>query len=214
MKLILARHGNTFLPGQKSVWVGARENIPLVESGRAQAIALGESFKRCGIVPARIFCSELIRTQEYAQIVRETLGASVPIKVESRLHELDYGPWGGLSTNEVEERFGPQVLHAWETQSRWPEGIFAGSESQVCDEVRSFFEELKATSEEKQTTLVVSSNGRLRYFLKLIDGEFEKRVSQGSFKMKTGYVGKLIPNASGGFQVKYWNENPAFMKEL
>ena len=38
MRLILSRHGNTFSPGEKAVWVGRRSDLPLVEEGRRQAV--------------------------------------------------------------------------------------------------------------------------------------------------------------------------------
>ena len=37
VELLLVRHGNTFGPGDAVTWVGAREDLPLVESGEAQA---------------------------------------------------------------------------------------------------------------------------------------------------------------------------------
>ena len=42
MLLLLARHGNTFEPSDKVVWVGARTDLPLTSMGREQAAALGE----------------------------------------------------------------------------------------------------------------------------------------------------------------------------
>ena len=33
MRLILARHGNTFEAGETPVWVGAREDLPLTARG-------------------------------------------------------------------------------------------------------------------------------------------------------------------------------------
>lgn len=55
-KILLARHGNTFGPGDTPVWVGAKEDLPLVESGEAQARALGEALAAAGLTPGRIVC--------------------------------------------------------------------------------------------------------------------------------------------------------------
>ena len=47
MKLILARHGNTFGPQDKVTWVGSTNDLPLVEEGLAQAQRFGAApFKR------------------------------------------------------------------------------------------------------------------------------------------------------------------------
>ena len=33
IELLLVRHGNTFAPGDRVVWVGKGQDLPLVESG-------------------------------------------------------------------------------------------------------------------------------------------------------------------------------------
>ena len=45
IELLLVRHGNTFSPGDRVSWVGRGEDLPLVESGRAQASALGATLR-------------------------------------------------------------------------------------------------------------------------------------------------------------------------
>ena len=49
MDILCARHGNTFAPGQRAVFVGAKEDLPLTEEGETQArdlaIALGREKK-------------------------------------------------------------------------------------------------------------------------------------------------------------------------
>jgi len=60
--------------------------------------------------------------------------------------------------------------------------------------------------------LLVSSNGRLRYFLKLIAGEFERRVASKQFKMGTGKVSVL--NGHTNYSLLGWNEDPAALKDL
>ena len=47
-KILLARHGNTFGPGDRIVWVGAQEDLPLVEKGEEQARALGNALRGAG----------------------------------------------------------------------------------------------------------------------------------------------------------------------
>ncbi len=55
MHVILARHGNTFDPGDPSVWAGARTDLPLVAKGREQAAKIGEALKKCNLLPRRIW---------------------------------------------------------------------------------------------------------------------------------------------------------------
>ena len=49
MDILFARHGNTFGPGDKVVWVGRETDLPLVEKGLAQAEAAGQALVRAGL---------------------------------------------------------------------------------------------------------------------------------------------------------------------
>jgi hypothetical protein len=73
--------------------------------------------------------------------------------------------------------------------------------------VQSFVAEISGQFKEDDTVLIVSSNGRLRYFLNLVQDEFEKRKENGQFKLKTGNIGKIVYQG-GDFKLAYWNEVP------
>ena len=209
MKLILARHGNTFAPGDPVVWVGKNEDLPLVEKGRAQAQALGAALTASQIIPAAIYCGPLQRTYEYAKIICAEAHLNLRPIVEPRIAELDYGAWGGKSNDEVIAHFGEERLRAWTEDSRWPEGCGWGSSEQtVTEEVRSFLASLQDAHTPSEVVLIVSSNGRLRYFLKAVDGEFERRRTERALAMKTGNVG-LIELTSKAAVIRGWNLAPA-----
>ena len=40
--------------------------------------------------------------------------------MDERLDEVDYGAWGGLTTAEIEERFGAESVAAWNERSGVP----------------------------------------------------------------------------------------------
>lgn len=212
MHLLFSRHGNTFDRGQKVVWVGSRNDLPLVESGRKQAEILAQSLSQRRIVPARIYCAPLQRTKEYAQIIIDQLGLSLQPLVDDRLSELDYGEWSGLSSEEIEQRFGKDVLDGWEKRSVWPKNCgWGGSEAEVLQQLKSLIAESSVGLSNNQTALFVTSNGRLRYLLKLVPGEFEIRLAQAAFKVKTGYV-CLLENEGGHVSVAQWNISPADLR--
>lgn len=212
MKLILARHGNTFGPGDKVFWVGSRSDLPLVEEGVRQAERLREAL--AGVQLSGVFCGPLQRTKLFAEIASSDATVSQTVMEDPRLVELDYGIWDGLSDAEIKERYGEQSLKGWVQSSIWPtDAEWPSSEKIVCDEVESFVNELRETYPIDATILVVSSNGRLRYFLKLVNGEFEKRVADGSFKVATGRVG-LLSIEPNGMSVELWNEKPDALKQL
>ncbi|NLF26057.1 MAG: histidine phosphatase family protein [Deltaproteobacteria bacterium] len=209
MEIILLRHGNTFSAGEKVVWVGKTLDLPLSPSGVEQA-------KRCaGALAARrdkieaVYCSVLQRTRVFAEIIIKELGLKLDPRVDPRLDELDYGAWSGLSKDEVVQKYGADELEAWERFSKWPKQAgWGGNEAQVMEEVRGFAGDLEADlNGSGKQALVVSSNGRLRYFLKLAAGEFERRVQSRSFSVKTGHIGRLV-RQDGVYEVKGWNLSP------
>src|SRR5262245_8217779 len=121
MQLILARHGNTFDPGDRPVWVGARTDLPLVAKGRDQAIKLGQALKAADLVPRRVLAGPLRRTRETASLALAASGATVDtIDIDDRLREIDYGLWEGKSSDEIRLMGGGVDLEAWEREGRWP----------------------------------------------------------------------------------------------
>lgn len=221
MKLILARHGNTFAPQDKVVWVGSANDLPLVESGMAQAKRLADALAHTKL--AAIYCAPLLRTKRMAQEVAAAQMQPLTPIIDNRLTELDYGDWSGLSDSEIIERFGEAALTNWVERSIWPEDCHWGaSEAKVCEEVQDFVLALSSKHDKDDTVLVVSSNGRLRYFLKLVEGEFARRLASKSFKMGTGRVSMLtgksaLPAGTAGndgsgqgadYSLSFWNEQP------
>lgn len=207
MKLILARHGNTFSANDKVCWVGSQNDLPLVESGVAQAQRAADSLRHVDL--AGIYCAPLKRTKKFAEIIESTNERNAPSPVEDgRLTELDYGRWSGLSDAEIVDKFGEKTLRAWVDKSIWPEdGGWSSDEKTVTDEIQKLVEELKRRHAEDSNVVIVSSNGRLRYFLKLIDSEFERRVAASSFKVATGRV-CLINVGDSDARLELWNEQP------
>jgi probable phosphoglycerate mutase len=213
MLILFSRHGDTFEPGDKVVWVGAANDLPLAKRGHLQAKALAKSLSASKILPARIVCGPLSRTKEYAEIVRSELRIKPELQVDSRLHELDYGLWSGLSSEEIGERFGDSELNAWEQESRWPSGAgWSGSEAEVLSELKSLVSDLKKAADKKDLVLCITSNGRLRTFLKLIPDEFSARKNAQTMKVKTGNI-CLVRVKGDELKILAWNEPPEKLSE-
>ena len=213
MKLLLSRHGNTFNRDDKVTWVGARNDLPLTETGIAQADLLADALIDIGLRPKAIYCGPLLRTTEYASIVKRRLALDVDIQKDSRLNELDYGEWSGLSDSEVREKFGQEALTDWIERSIWPKNAgWVGSADQVTSEIRNLASNLlESHFGADDTVLLVSSSGRLRYFLRLIEGEFERSVEAKNFAVKTGNI-SLLTESAGRFSKLLWNVPPAVLR--
>ena len=209
MELILSRHGNTFGPNDPVVWAGATNDLALVEKGFEQARILGAELLRHEVRLAGAFCSPLRRTRDYAETALQDAGIETPVVVDDRLMEVDYGAWTGQTDASVADRFGEKALKDWNERSIWPvDAGWGPGEKELIAQVEKFTKYLQEHFHATDKILVVSSNGTLRYFLSLIEGELEKRIQNGSFKMKTGNVARLTLR-SKGWHVDFWNLAPA-----
>jgi len=216
VKLILARHGNTFAAGDKVFWVGGNNDLPLVSEGIAQAERVGQALKNIPL--AAIYCGPLLRTREFSKIALATAAIELPITEDRRLKELDYGKWCGQTDLEIMAQFGQNALKGWVDSSVWPaDGGWSSDEATVKKEVFEFVQELTqkysdARDQANKNILVVSSNGRLRYFLHLVAGEFARRVSAHSFKVGTGRI-CLLEGTGSNFKLDLWNAEPQLLSQ-
>lgn len=204
MQIFFVRHGNTFAPGEKPVWVGRETDLPLVEKGLAQAHAAAEALR--SLPPARIFAASLKRTRRFAEIVADDLALAPPV-IDPRLDEVDYGRWAGRSNEEI-AAFGPDAvaaMEAWGRQDAWPDQAGWGSRRQeVMDAIQAFAaEHLSAPA--GGPVLVVSSNGILRFLPRLL---LAGQPLPESFKMRTGHLGAVV-GPSGSRRLAGWDISPA-----
>ena len=108
--VILVRHGET--AANRDRHFGASEDIPLTETGRAQALELAATL-RDKFRPGRILSSHYHRAQETSGILGRELGLEVD--VIAGIHERDFGYLKGLTYDQI-----PPVAY---TDPDWaPEG--------------------------------------------------------------------------------------------
>ncbi|MES2141684.1 MAG: histidine phosphatase family protein [Pseudomonadota bacterium] len=208
MQIIFSRHGNTFVPGETAVWVGAREDLSLVDSGIQQAKNLARVIQKSGLNIKAVYCGPLRRTHDYAKIILGELDSPLKPIVDPRLNEIDYGDWSGLSNEEIQKKGDNSELSAWENFSEWPKAAnWLGSSSHMSDEVKSFAQDVVKKYTPEDAILVITSNGRLRYFLQLVPEAFEQHIQNKNFKVATGNLCLFIYDKQK-WQVKFWNKKP------
>jgi broad specificity phosphatase PhoE len=93
--LLLARHGETDSNRERR-WQGQRQT-PLNETGRSQARQLGRGL--ASDPPLAIYCSDLDRARETAELVAAELGLTA--RLDPRLREVDVGDLAGLLVAEL-----------------------------------------------------------------------------------------------------------------
>jgi probable phosphoglycerate mutase len=107
MRILLARHGETQwnVEGRSQ---GQGFDIPLSETGRAQARSLGG--RLAGLPILRAVASPLLRARQTAELA---LGGRAGILTfDDRLMEISHGHWEGLLPEEIRAAF-PEVHKAW-----------------------------------------------------------------------------------------------------
>lgn len=106
---VLARHGATDLSIEKRFSGLGGLDLPLNETGEAQANALAtELAQRGGIT--RVVASPLTRAQQTAAVVAAALGLDVT--TDDGFAECAFGDWDGHTFAEVKERW-PDELEEW-----------------------------------------------------------------------------------------------------
>lgn len=207
MQLILARHGNTFNPGDKVVWVGARTDLPLVEKGLRQAEAIAAGLKAALLVPSCIYAGPLKRTAQTARIVATACGLpSDAIVTSEELREIDYGTWEARSNDEIREEVGDDPLDGWQKESVWPNDFgWLPGESEVVAAWTRLLDTIRRDNAPDAVVLIVSSNGILRLIAKMLG------LPAAEAKMGTGTVSRLIIDENGIRPVE-WGIDPTMKR--
>ena len=146
-----------------------------------------------------------------SRIVTQHLGLP-DATVDSRLDEIDYGEWSGLSDIEVVKRYGRPALQAWREYGVAPAEMgWKPDAEQVRAELESLVSELESSAHD--AVLLITSNGRLRYSLELVEGALERAIAGRGFSMRTGRCGRIDVDA-GGRELRYWNVDPSEAEAL
>ncbi len=215
MRLILLRHGNTFKDGEKVYRVGIKEDMPLTEKGINQAEDMAKALLDKDIMPSVIYTSELQRSRVTAEKIAEILGFDEEnIIVDKRIDEFDYGNWSGLTDKEIVNKYGQKVLDDWNNEGIIPKDSgWKPQESVMVYNLRSFCAEI-LTRFKKGTVLAVTSNGVIKYFLKLFDEVFEEKRKEGKkISVKTGHCADITLLSLNNMRLKAWDISPSELND-
>jgi probable phosphoglycerate mutase len=202
--LIVARHGNTFESGETPRRVGARTDLKLTESGRAQALKLGHYLKAHGMVPDVTYASALLRAQETAQIAVKAAGYRQPVYTLDIFNEIDHGPDENKTDAEIIARVGEEALKAWDREAKVPPGWNA-EPAQIIANWQGFAKQV-CMHDDNETALVVTSNGVAR-FAPYITGDYEAFRAAHNIKLATGAL-SVFRHVNGAWIVEGWNIRP------
>lgn len=203
-RIIIARHGNTFAKGQTPLRVGAKTDLPLVETERGTNI--GKYLKKLVLYPSAVFAAPLHRTMETARLAIAALDRDIPLIEDKRFTEIDYGPDEAKTEEEVIARIGQKAMDDWNSNAVVPEG-WNVSVNGIIKAWKDFAEEVERDYHGKNV-LVVSSNGIIR-FAPHLTGNFKKFAE--SFDIKVGTGGVCVLEKEDGdkhWTVASWGVKP------
>ncbi|STY31608.1 phosphoglycerate mutase [Legionella wadsworthii] len=205
-RLIIARHGNTFSPGDIVRRVGTTD-LPLVKSGLEQGRMLGSYLKTNHLIPDVIITSKLQRAIQTAEQAQTVMGTHLAIESLAIFNEIDYGPDENQPEEEVVARIGIDAIRAWEKQAIVPEGWKVEPDTLINNWLE-FSNHLRKEYSRK-TCLVVTSNGIAR-FAPYLTGDFESFSAQHGIKMSTGAL-SVFENKERAIRwdCLAWNVKPA-----
>jgi 2,3-bisphosphoglycerate-dependent phosphoglycerate mutase len=204
-RLIIARHGNTFGSNDTPTRVGGRTDLPLVEKGHAQALALGKALKEHKLIPDIGYSSTLKRTKETLQGALNEMQLNISCLENSLFNEIDYGPDENKAEADVIARVGENALSLWDAEALPPQGWAVDVEA-----IKQGWIEFAATFAEEnkgQTVLIVTSNGIAR-FAPVLTGDLDEFCSSNNIKLSTGAFSVLEYQTEGVWDVKMWNKRP------
>ena len=211
--LIIARHGNTFGPGDTPTRVGKYTDLPLVEKGEAQGRALGRYLRDNDLLPDVVYSSTLQRTHKMAELAIKEAGVSLPVYALDIFDEIDYGPDENKPEDEVIARVGEDALKLWNEKAIVPDG-WKVDPQEIIQNWKRFAHDITKTHDTvtnqvmdiDETALVVTSNGIAR-FAPYITENFDEFSQKFPIKLKTGALG-ILRFSDNAWKVQDWNIVP------
>jgi probable phosphoglycerate mutase len=172
--LYVARHGETDWNAQVR-WQG-HTDVPLNETGRAQARALAQALRPSGPL-AGVVASDLSRAHETARIVAAELGLEVAY-VDPGLRERAFGVFEGLTREEC-ETLHAEAWGAWLESKQPPRGGEA-HEALTARVVAAVCRVAEQVATEAAPALVVTHGAALRALVTATTGEVPPPVKNGA----------------------------------
>jgi broad specificity phosphatase PhoE len=180
--IYIFRHGET--DGNKArLWLGSGIDMPLNETGRAQARELAEKMKDIRL--DAVFSSPLIRAFETAKIIAD--GRKIPVIKDSRLSEISCGILEGRpqseSSPEIVERYYADDLNFQ----------FPGGDMTKLDCVNRFLSFAKGLEGTDYNSVGAATHGGvIGGLFRYLGKPLNKSVPQGVFFHYRLIDGKLI----------------------
>ncbi len=106
VRVFVVRHGETQWVRERR-FAGSRDT-PLADQGRRQCEAAGRALADSGVTA--VYASPLQRARASAELIAQP--HHLPVRIAPAFSEMAFGPWEGLTRDEVRTRF-PEAWAQW-----------------------------------------------------------------------------------------------------
>lgn len=199
-KVFLVRHGESVDNASGDRFSGVR-NSELTKKGFDQAMATGRMLQPEKI--DRVYTSSMNRTVSTARAIQSlTQGALV---IESRLREVDYGDWEGLTRQDVNQRFSEDYSN-WkkDPMKYWP--TTGENPEDALKRALTFLSDLESTvvAENLRAVVVVTHKSIIRMLLCHLHGYPLSQLRE--IQVSPGSISEITLERSGNIQIRCENE--------
>jgi len=202
---VIVRHGNTFEAGETPRRIGARTDLPLTQTGRDQACALGRYFAEHNVQFDSALIAPLLRTRETAQLILAEQADPPDPQICDWLREIDHGPDENRPEEVVLARIGQDALDRWDATGEAPPDWNIDHATRIAAWKQLF---AQAAPTPSSPTLIVTSNGAARFAL-LAEPALARSMHQlPSLKLPTGGYGVIEVGEAGGLSAPVWGQRP------
>ncbi len=195
LRLLLIRHGET--DWNASGRYQGQLDIPLNAAGQRQAIRVAERLSSRPI--SALYTSDLARALETAEAIAQRQG--VDVRAETRLRELNFGAWQGLTYHQIDEQDHEKLV--WWNHDRVnrapPDGESLGT---MAARVQDLLDEILDAYADG-TVAWVSHGGTIRVVLCLLLGH--PLASYWQFEVDNTAIAEIEWRSLGPVVVR-WND--------
>ena len=156
MKLYIVRHGETVWNRHHKVQGAA--DIPLAENGVLLAEKTGEALKDVSF--DLCITSPLVRARKTAELILEKQKDKVPVRVDARIQEIDFGALEGvICMNDAREFLNPQIEKFFKDPWNFERPAHGENIADILKRTGEFWKELIHDPELQDKTILIASHG-------------------------------------------------------
>ena len=107
-RFLICRHGESIW-NKENKFAGWSE-VPITDKGKKDSIKVAEKLLKENFIPNKIYTSDLIRTKQTGEIIKNKINPSIILESDWRINEKHYGSYEGIKRSIIKDRFGAEYL--------------------------------------------------------------------------------------------------------